>query len=266
MDDSIAFYSGGISVRTYDIFMARDNSPLAGDTSFYLNAAHRFGTSVLELGVGTARIAIELANAGCAVTGLDASQAMLDVAKSKIAKLPRTTVDRIRLVHGNMQDFDLGGQFQLALIPARAFQHVLEPTMQRSTLLAVHRHLTSGGYLVIDMFDPRLEYCIANPPDTELRIEVFDPASGLTLRRTSNGRLNDLISQTFSEKLLFEVIDQSSGVVACEDTSWSLRWTFRQEMRYLLELTGFEVIEQYSDFKGSPPAYGLEQVWVARAV
>jgi hypothetical protein len=37
-------------------------------------------------------------------------------------------------------------------------------------------------------------------------------------------------------------------------------------MRYLLELCGFEVEAEYSDYAGSPPAYGREQVYVARAV
>ncbi len=35
-------------------------------------------------------------------------------------------------------------------------------------------------------------------------------------------------------------------------------------MRYLLELCGFEILAEYSDFSMSPPAYGREQVWVAR--
>ena len=43
-----------------------------------------------------------------------------------------------------------------------------------------------------------------------------------------------------------------------------MRWTYRWEMRYLLELTGFEVVAEYGDFRGSPPAYGQEQVWVCR--
>jgi hypothetical protein len=43
-----------------------------------------------------------------------------------------------------------------------------------------------------------------------------------------------------------------------------LRWTYRFEMRYLLEVSGFEVAAEYSDFRGSPPQYAAEQVWVAR--
>ncbi len=49
-----------------------------------------------------------------------------------------------------------------------------------------------------------------------------------------------------------------------EEVTLALRWTYRWEMRYLLELCGFEIEAAYSDFKQSPPASGLEQVWVAR--
>jgi hypothetical protein len=49
-----------------------------------------------------------------------------------------------------------------------------------------------------------------------------------------------------------------------EQSEWSLRWATRQEMRYLFELTGFEVVAEYSDFFRSPPAYGNEQVWVLK--
>ncbi len=43
------------------------------------------------------------------------------------------------------------------------------------------------------------------------------------------------------------------------------RPTLRQEMAYLFELCGFQIVAQYSDFEGSPPAYGREQLWVVSA-
>jgi hypothetical protein len=49
-----------------------------------------------------------------------------------------------------------------------------------------------------------------------------------------------------------------------EEEMLSMRWTYRYEMRYLLELCGFDVQAEYSDFRRSPPAYGREHVWVAR--
>ena len=53
-------------------------------------------------------------------------------------------------------------------------------------------------------------------------------------------------------------------MVRQEEEILRLRWTYRYEMRHLLELAGFEVEAEFSDFRGSPPAYGREQVWLAR--
>jgi hypothetical protein len=54
------------------------------------------------------------------------------------------------------------------------------------------------------------------------------------------------------------------GTIAEEEVlELSLRWTYRWEMRNLLRLAGFIVEAEFSDFAGSPPAYGKEQIWVA---
>jgi SAM-dependent methyltransferase len=264
MDDPRDHYAGGLAVRTYDLFTG--GGPLAGDIEYYRDCARRFGARVLELGVGTARVAISLAEDGCTVTGIDASQAMLDVAARKIAGLPHVTAARVELVCADMQDFDLGKRFDWILIPARAFQHVVEPAMQRTALRAMHRHLEPGGHLVIDLFDPRLEYCLPDAPLPEQAREVWDPAAGCRVRRTIVARNNDPFRQIVSETLRFEALDQAGAVLAAEECSWTLRWTLRQEMAYLLELCGFQPIQQLSDFCAAPPAYGQEQVWIARAI
>jgi len=42
----------------------------------------------------------------------------------------------------------------------------------------------------------------------------------------------------------------------------TLRWSLRSEMRLLVGLAGLRVVADYGDFRGGPPAYGREQVWV----
>ena len=49
-----------------------------------------------------------------------------------------------------------------------------------------------------------------------------------------------------------------------EEEDLTLHWTYRYELRHLLELEGFEPLSEASDYAGSPPAYGREQIWVAR--
>src|SRR5271165_7218240 len=92
---------------------------------FYDAAASLSGGPVLELGCGTGRMLVPLAQAGLHVTGLDISQRMLERAAEKRARLEAAQHDRVRLVQGDMTLFDLGEQFPLVIIPFRPFQHLL---------------------------------------------------------------------------------------------------------------------------------------------
>lgn len=262
MSDPNAYYGCTLAVATYDALVA-DAGSIAGDVAFYVECARRCGGPVLELATGTGRVLIPVAKAGYAAVGLDASAQMLRIARAKLAGEPDIAA-RVELAEGDMRDFALGRRFALALIPARAFQHVVEPEHQRRVLQCVRRHLEPGGHLVVDLFDPSLEG-LARPADAMPVREVRHPVSGNLIRRTVTARRNDAFRQVVHETLRIEELDGQGRVVASEETSWALRWCLRQEMAYLLELCGFDIVAQYSDFKGSPPAYGREQLWVVSA-
>lgn len=259
-----AFYGGGLAVESYDLFAAQ-NDALAGDIDFYLDLARDRGGKVLELACGTGRILTPLAEAGFEVTGVDISRAMLDLADRKLQALRPSAWGRARLVCAPMQDFETQDRFDLALLPARSFQHLTDPADQRKTLEGVWRCLNPGGMLVIDMFDARLDTCVGEPPRAPPR-EAVDPVTGRRFRRTCLGRQADPFNQTTGERMRIEELDAEGSVLGSHETSWTLRWSTRQEMAYLLELTGFETLSVYSDFQRSPAAYGREQLWVARAV
>jgi hypothetical protein len=119
--------------------------------------------------------------------------------------------------------------------------------------------------LVIDLFDPNFEVRFTSELKHLFLREVRDPRSGHRFVRSVVARHEDRVLQTFEETLRIEKFDSDGTLIDSEESCWSLRWTMRQEMAYLFELCGFEPIEQYSDFHGSAPAYGREQLWVARA-
>jgi SAM-dependent methyltransferase len=262
MSDPNAYYAGGLAVASYDALVG-DGGPIAGDVAFYLDCARRFGGPVLEIAAGTGRVLVPLAEAGYAVVGVDRSGAMLEVARAKVRANPKVAACT-QLVEGDMRSFSLGRRFALALIPARAFQHVIEPVDQRRALQCVHDHLVPGGHLVVDLFDPNFELLDLPAESMPIR-ETRHPVSGNLIRRSVVERHNDPFRQVVREALRLEEVDGAGRVVASEETSWALRWTLRQEMAYLFELCGFETVEQFSDFKKSPPTYGREQVWVVSA-
>jgi SAM-dependent methyltransferase len=255
------YYSGGLSVATYDLFTG--GGLLNGDVAFYLDFAKKHGGPILELATGTGRILLPLVLAGHHVVGMDISSAMLEIAAAKIRNNSEAA-DRARLIQGNIINFDLGQHFATILIPARSFQHVLTPDDQRKTLHCVRRHLRPGGHLVLDLVDPYFDWLFGEAWKESPPKEVLLAPSNHLVRRTIVSCMADPLRQTVHETMRFEEFDEGGNIIACEDASWTLRWNMRQETEYLLELCGFEVVDQYSDFFFSPPAYAKEQLWIAR--
>jgi SAM-dependent methyltransferase len=239
------------------------------DVGFYVDEAVANGGPVLELGSGNGRVAIPLAEAGCAVTGLDISNAMLTAAEERRAALPPAVRDRIRFVQGNMANFDLGEQFGLVIIAFRSFQMLLLPEEERACLRCAHAHLRPGGTVIVDIFDPLLDLIVPGrvddrPADEDPLQEGVHPVTGNRVHVTVEERTNDTVRQVLEETWRFREFDHGGDLVRDEREVLRMRWIYRSEMRYLLELSGFDVVAEYSDFKRSPPAYGKEQVWVAR--
>ena len=103
---------------------------------------------VLELGVGTGRIAVPLAARGVHVVGLDASPAMLD----KLAANDPTGSVAAHL--GDMVDGLPQGPFALAFVAFNTFFGLLTAERQQACFASVADVLTPGGGFVIEAFVP----------------------------------------------------------------------------------------------------------------
>lgn len=265
-EEPLTFYSrAGLHVETYDVATAEiaASGVLSGDTAFYEALAREAGGPILELGCGSGRVAWALARAGFEVWGLDRSEAMLERARAReVGGLAGSA----RFVAGDMADFELPAAFGLAIFPGRSFQSLLEPAQQRSCLDAVRRHLRSGGMVSVHLFDPRLDLCVPEAgADGPVNRGLYrHPDAGTMVSWSTLGRRNDPLRQRIEELWEFVEHDATGGILRRQRERLRLRWTYRWEMRYLLELAGFRVEAEFSDFHRAPPAYGKEQVWVAR--
>jgi len=131
--------------KYYDLFAEKR------DTSFYLDLARQYGSKALELGVGTARLAIQLARAGVEVWGIDNSPHMLRAAKAKLAKEQLDVRNRVHLKLADVRNFDLHERFGLVYFPSFSFDHLLTRNDQASALRCVLRHLELGGVFAFDL-------------------------------------------------------------------------------------------------------------------
>ena len=134
--------------EVYDLFYA----DIEDDLEMYLGFAERTGGPILELGAGTGRVSIALAEAGHTVVGLELSDDMRAIAQQKIAEAQLT--DRVRMVTGDMRRFKLDQHFGLVIAPINTFLHNLTLDDQLATLSSIKKHLRPGGLLVLDCFNP----------------------------------------------------------------------------------------------------------------
>ncbi|MFH1279595.1 MAG: class I SAM-dependent methyltransferase [Candidatus Eisenbacteria bacterium] len=272
MTDQGSFYGRpGLNVETYDAFQERYANEsgfpaLDGDVEFYKSLAVSSGGPVLELACGTGRVAWPIAEAGVDVVGLDLSEAMLGAARAKGERYPADVRARATFVSGNMAEFDLGRVFPLVVIAFRSFQSLLTVEEERACLERIRRHLAPEGRLVIDNFDPLLQYCLPEAESPVIDRSATHPVTGNAVKIEVVERTTDPYRQLITEHWRFTEHDENGDVVREEEDVLKLRWIYRQEMRYLFELTGFRVEGEFSDFHGDEPGYGKEQIWIARGV
>lgn len=258
-----AFYSqSGLHVAVYDA-LARE-VPGGDDIGFFHRLAETTAGPILELGCGTGRVAVPLAEAGHEVVGIDRSRPMLDRAERRRRSLAPEVRRRLRFVEADMTDFRLGRRFGLVFAAFRVFMCLLDPASQRAALDRARRHLHPGGLLVVDVFDPLLDWLAPGPQPSRDVDEVLHPDTGRRVRVATFDRVNDPVDQRMTERWRFTELDDDDRVLREEVETLTLRWTFRHELHHLLELAGFEVIAESSDYAGSPPAYGHEIVVVAQ--
>jgi len=241
----------------YDSFIADyyDESPVVKgrlqDVVFYRDAARDFGDPVLELGCGTGRITMALAEAGKRITGLDLSERMLERAVKKRAALFVEARERVHLVQGNMAGFDLGEKFRLVIIPFRPFQHLLEVHQQMNCLECVRKHLAPGGRLILDVFQTDAERLHDPVHMREALVTEYNTADGRQVRISERVAAFHRAEQVNDVEMIYSVA-HPGGRKERLVFAWPLRYFFRYEVEHLLARCGFQVAAEYGNFDRTP--------------
>jgi SAM-dependent methyltransferase len=233
---------GRTTARFYDA--AYQHSPQVGrDIDFYRALARECAGPVLELGCGTGRVLLRIAEDGFPCTGLDASRHMLDALRAK-SRFPN-----LRLVHAPMQRFDLGhDRFTLIFSAFRAFQHLYTVEDQLQCLACVRKHLAPGGALAFDVFAPRMGRLAAADPGEQFdaRFEL----DGETVERWARVT-PDPVAQLLEVQFRYER-RRGGERVGAEEARFKMRWFWRFELEHLLARAGFSEVTIYGDFDRRP--------------
>lgn len=215
------------------------------DVAFYQRAARQHGSPVLELGVGSGRVAIPVCREGHAVVGIDSNQAMLARAEARAreARLPRGA---LTLRPGDMRDFSLRRRFPLITAPFNALLHLYTADDLAACFACVRRHLAPGGRFVFDVRFPDARE-LARDPSREYAAGSFvHPTLGVRVRYTEQFDY-DPVAQVQVITLRFYAPD---GAVT--ETVLAQRQIFPDELRGLLRLGGLREARRMGHFDGRP--------------
>jgi SAM-dependent methyltransferase len=247
---------GAALARLYDLDLSED----PGDLDLYLALAGRSGGPLLELAVGSGRLAVPLARAGYEVTGVDVDPAMLERARHTAGRAGSAAARRLHLVEADARTARLpdAGGFALAYVPLNSIFLMGTRADQAAVVATLAAHLAPGGIAVVDAWLPAAEDLGRYDGRLVLEWVREDPATGHVV--TKSGAASwDAASGVVHLTTIFEEGPQGSPPA---------RWIREDRMRLVspdelvsfAESAGLELETLAGDYDLEPIGPGAERV------
>jgi len=223
--------------RIYDPWSAS----VVEDIAFYVDEALGCDGPVVELAVGSGRIAVPIAQAGRAVIGVDLSEGMLAVARALAEEHGVSALVDLRV--GDLREPPVDERVPLVICPFRSLLHMADEEQKLRALRAARELLEPDGRLVFDVFAPSSED-IAETHGIWLEREdgIFERADWDEMSRTLK-------------------LSVRSGDSAA---SMELHWLSAIEWRRLIDEAGFDVAGLYGWFDRRPYRGDEDMIWACR--
>ena len=215
----------------YDTWAAH----MTEDVAHYVSLAREADGPIVELMVGSGRVAIEVVRAtGKPVLGIDSSPAMLEIARERAAGLP------LELRLGDVRELELEEPAALIYVPFRSLLHLRGWHGKRQVFERVARSLRPGGRFAFNAF-------------------VFNHA----VAARNDGTTQDQSGIVYT--LRYAPADNRIEIERDDGATIRLWWATKSEWEGLIEVAGLEVEALYGGFEREPYAdESLETVWVTR--
>jgi SAM-dependent methyltransferase len=212
------------------------------DVDYYVEEALASGGPVVELAVGTGRIAVPVARAGVRVIGVDESSGMLGQARAYAEQEGVSTLVDLR--QGDMRTPPVDERVPLVIVPFRSLLHMPDAEDKLRVLRAAASLLADDGRLVFDVFAPSREDIeetdgrwLEREPGIFERADWDEPSRTLTLSVRGEG-------------------DAA--------TAFTLHWLSAAEWRALIDRADLEVTALHGWFDRRPFEGGEDMIWHCR--
>jgi len=230
-------------------FYDAENAEFTEDLALYSLLAEETGGPVLDVGCGTGRVMLHLAQGGLRVVGVDRSEPMLERGRRKLAVMPDLK-PLVSFVHGDIRTAELPRGFKLIFVPYNTFMQFTDQADQLAALRCLRGLLDDDGLLVLDL--PNASEVISTQDDGAIVLErsFIEPESGHLVMQQSVSALDRAEQQLHITWIYDEIGD--NGAVQRTLAPLVLRYIFPGEMDLLLAATGLHRVETYGDYTGEP--------------
>lgn len=234
-------------------FYEAENQDFTDDLPLYEEFAEGKRGPILDVGCGTGRVNLYLAQAGYHTIGVDNSPEMLAFARRKRDALQLDA----QLVEADILSFR-DGRYPLILLPFNTLMHFHE--QQIIVLKHLAGLLADDGLMVIDL--PNAGELLATENDEAVRFErtFFEPISGNTVMQQSVSTIDRaeqilLVNWIYDEILPDKTVKRTVAPL-------KLRLISAPEIRLLMQLSELDIVELYGDYGRGPFMDGCERMIV----
>jgi ubiquinone/menaquinone biosynthesis C-methylase UbiE len=235
------------AAHLYDIFDTKENIDL------FLGYAAENG-AILDVGAGTGRIAVPMAERGSRVWCVEPSRAMLREFRRKLAGMDTSVSGRITLIEGDAAGFRAGRAFPAAFMSG-SFDHFLSEEERLKGLTNIARHLEPGGKLIFDVG-------LGHMTDSPLKPAGEKTVGETTFRRFVGRRI--VPGRRLEYLLVFEVVEGGTIRERIEQQSFA-GIVDRPTIHRVLEATGFTISNEFGGYRAEPYREG-DGILVVEAV
>lgn len=190
------------------------------------------GGRSLELGIGTGRVAIPLAQRGVEVHGIEISEAMMDRMRAKRGG------EKIDVTIGDFADVKVEGTFSLVYCVFHTFFGLTTRDEQVACFRNVAEHLEPGGFFLIECFVPD--------------VTLFDRGQRVHAKTVTADRIELGVSvhDSVNQRVYGHTVELTDGNVSLYPIE--IRYAWPSELDMMGELAGLHLRERWGGWRREP--------------
>lgn len=228
----------------FDLYASR----IRYDLNYYKQWADYCGQDILELCCGTGRIMLPLLAAGMNVHGVDMQSNLIDFARRKISRAGLSGQATFHV--SDAVRFSSDHRFDYCLIGYNSLVHIIGDEPKKALMETIHRHLRPGGYLSIHIYNHPLSLLFKPPRDYRFTVTLSDGPGRKWI--FSN------IKKSYHHRTRLLLVRQKWRLLEHNRIRFFRRFPYQvqiifpEELKKILKESGFNIIEFFGDFHGSP--------------